>query len=364
MRKLISHFVRFIVDILLLSKPKVTGPATTLVIKDDAIGDFLVSTGVLKTLTAHFSKTSTVYLLVDKKVANLAEVFFKPENLITIDKELFESSLRYRLSFFRSLYKMNIQTFVASSTRSSYCDQVASRLTCETKWALDGKTKRQKQRSQIYSHLIETKEIKSPLENLPVEALEKEILLCENVLAKKLSSTDYFPYLPKESLNPIADKNYFVLLPDAGDSRRVWNRDEFYAWALTQAKKRNLKCVVLSLHADPHPLLKNPEFDNQTGKTSLRQSLSLLNSAKFVVAHETGLGHATWMMGTPLVMIMGGGYFKEFAPQAKNLKTVFTEMPCFNCHWNCIYPVKDKFPCVEKLQIADVEKAANEVAAL
>ncbi|MGE3758156.1 MAG: glycosyltransferase family 9 protein [Pseudobdellovibrionaceae bacterium] len=361
MKKFLSHFVRIIVDILLFFKSPTDSSRQpkTLLIKDDAIGDFLVSTGALKTLTSFFSQKSEVYCLVDKKVAGLAEIFIDKEKLISVDKEKFENSVSYRFKFFKKLRCMNFQFLVASSTRSTYCDQTASRISCEKKWALVGETSRQKKRASIYTDIIEVAEC--PHVNLPVEAVQKEILLLEGVLGRLSNQKEYWPQIPTEKLLPISEKNYFVLLPDAGDKRRTWKKSELYIWALEKAQEKGLKCFVLSAFRDENPILLDPSFENKTGKTNLLESLSYIRSAQFAVAHETGLGHATWMIGTPLLMIMGGGYFKEFTPNAPRLNIVAKEMPCFNCHWNCIYPTQDRFPCVEQLKLEDLDKALRQL---
>jgi heptosyltransferase I len=105
----------------------------------------------------------------------------------------------------------------------------------------------------------------------------------------------------------IGTSNYFVLSPAASKAERNW-LDERYAEVIEYATNKGFT-VVLS--GGPTPLEKQlgkmieqlveAPLVNLIGKTSLPQLLAVIESAKFVIAPDSGPAHMATTVNTPVI---------------------------------------------------------------
>lgn len=346
-------------------KSKPNSGKNLLIIKDDAIGDLLMSAGVILTLKQRAeAQGRKVYLLVDIKTAKLAELYFPKDQLLPLKKEEFEVSYSYRKSFLEKLDSLEIGELIASSTRSTYCDHIAGEIQASRKYALKGNTKRKREREHVYTDLFE-RPLDNDVEDLRFQnnAIWKEHILLEGILGSSQDAGKSNPRIPKESLVSVPlQEDYFVFLPDAGDLKKTYSKEQLLEMCLKTAETRKIKCVVLSAFKSDEKILENPWFLNLTTKTNLVESLSYIQKARFVLSNETGLGHATWMLGAPLVFVLGGGTFRQFSPRSKTTKVVNQVLECYDCNWQCKFEHKTQFPCVGKIPPKKIQDALLEIA--
>ena len=104
------------------------------------------------------------------------------------------------------------------------------------------------------------------------------------------------------------------------------------------------------------------------GKTTLAQLLDILNHAALVVSNDTGPAHLSIALGTPSVVIVGGGHFGCFVPYPDQAcpdtaRFVYEKMDCYHCFWNCPKRATntDSFPCVEAVSMDAVWDAAEQL---
>ena len=97
------------------------------------------------------------------------------------------------------------------------------------------------------------------------------------------------------------------------------------------------------------------------GRTDLAQLLDLMNHARLVVSNDTGPAHLSIALGTPSVVVVGGGHFGCFVPYPEAVRPdharfVYHKMDCYHCFWNC--PKRgskfEVFPCVEAVGLEQV----------
>lgn len=91
---------------------------------------------------------------------------------------------------------------------------------------------------------------------------------------------------------------------------------------------------------------------NLSGKLSLRQSAAIISRCRLAIGAETGLAHIACAVGTPNVILLGGGHFGRFMPYSKLTTIACLPLECYGCNWNCRYEraycVKDVAPIVLK----------------
>ncbi|HEX9701966.1 MAG TPA: glycosyltransferase family 9 protein [Rhodospirillales bacterium] len=98
----------------------------------------------------------------------------------------------------------------------------------------------------------------------------------------------------------------------------------------------------------------DPGVIDLTGRTDLAQLLDLIRHAALMVTNDTGPAHLGIALGTPTVVIVGGGHFGSFVPYPaeatpENARFVFKRMECYHCFWRC-HKRADKFqvfPCID-----------------
>ena len=107
--------------------------------------------------------------------------------------------------------------------------------------------------------------------------------------------------------------------------------------------------------------LNRPGVIDLIGRTSLPGLLDLMRHARAVVSNDTGPAHLGVALGTPTVVIVGGGHFGSFVPYPPEAtpatsRFVYREMECYHCFWRC-HRRADRaasFPCVAAVTVEDV----------
>ncbi len=76
---------------------------------------------------------------------------------------------------------------------------------------------------------------------------------------------------------------------------------------------------------------------NLSGKLTLRQSAAIIKKCSLAVGAETGLAHIACAVGTPNVILLGGGQFGRFMPYSSLSSVVCLPLECYKCDWYCKY---------------------------
>jgi ADP-heptose:LPS heptosyltransferase len=76
---------------------------------------------------------------------------------------------------------------------------------------------------------------------------------------------------------------------------------------------------------------------NLSGQTTLRQAAAVLKQCRIAIGAETGLAHIACAVGTPHVILLGGGHFGRFMPYSPLTTVACLPIECFGCDWECRY---------------------------
>ena len=97
------------------------------------------------------------------------------------------------------------------------------------------------------------------------------------------------------------------------------------------------------------------------GRTALPGLLDLMKHAAAVISNDTGPAHASIALGTPTMVVVGGGHFGCFVPYPEGVapahaRFVFHEMECYHCFWRCYKRARkeDVFPCIDAVSVDQV----------
>ncbi|MDP6121886.1 MAG: glycosyltransferase family 9 protein [Rhodospirillales bacterium] len=97
------------------------------------------------------------------------------------------------------------------------------------------------------------------------------------------------------------------------------------------------------------------------GRTALPGLLDLMKHAAAVISNDTGPAHVSIALGTPTMVVVGGGHFGCFVPYPEGVapahaRFVFHEMECYHCFWRCHKRARkeDVFPCIDAVSVDQV----------
>lgn len=116
--------------------------------------------------------------------------------------------------------------------------------------------------------------------------------------------------------------------------------------------------------------LDHPGAIDTISGLKLGQLVDVIKHAACVVTNDTGPGHLALGVGTPTVLLAGGGHFGSFVPYPKQIRpkgAVFLnqEMACYHCLWVCPKRASraDAFPCVAAISPDRVWQAVAQLTA-
>jgi ADP-heptose:LPS heptosyltransferase len=162
-------------------------------------------------------------------------------------------------------------------------------------------------------------------------------------------------------------QDYFLIAPGAGHAGRRWPVARFVDIAMRLQLRTGLLCVVVG-GAEDKPLAEairdtlGSRCRDLAGKTTLMETGALLKNARLAIANESAVAHFATLLGTRAVVLLGGGHFGRFMPYGKDVDAairpivVFQSMDCYGCNWQCCFPVANggTFPCVERISVEEV----------
>lgn len=175
-----------------------------------------------------------------------------------------------------------------------------------------------------------------------------------------------------------SDGPYWILAAGAGQPYRCWPAERFAEVARNLAVRYpHWRCLLIGT-ADERDLAQTiaealgPSALNLAGQTSVLELIDLIAQAQLLIGNDSAAGHIAAAVGTPAVVIVGGGhwgrcfpYDPASAPVRRLPLAVGHRMPCFGCDWICAYGGRrDRpFPCIEGVTVEEVCKAVERALA-
>ncbi|MGE0072262.1 MAG: glycosyltransferase family 9 protein [Thiomonas sp.] len=168
--------------------------------------------------------------------------------------------------------------------------------------------------------------------------------------------------------------DYWVLAPGASQAYRRWPPERFAAVAKALAARHpQWRCVIVGTAGERDLGARIAEAlgekaQNLVGQTTVPELIDLIAHAQLLVGNDSAAGHIAAAVGTPSVVVVGGGhwglcfpYDAAIAPVRRPPLAVGHRMPCYGCDWVCAYSNrKDQpFPCVQRTTDEGVMEAID-----
>lgn len=369
MENLLFEGVLFLLDSLLLStKPESKMTGSVLIIRIDAIGDFILWLDSAQNFKRIYPNKKIV-LLGNHSWSNLAKKIPFWDEVWELDRIKFIRNLTYRFHLLRKIRKAGFDVIIQSacSREFLYGDAIVRISSAQEKIGSVGdfsniRTIEKKISDQFYTCLIPT--IPRPL----MELKRNAEFMCGLGINMKAGLPD-LSLLLKGVENPLNNVNdYYVLFPGAGRSNRQWPIARFAALSDKIYRQCPLTVVVCGSSKEQglaESLISQigvPAI-NMSGKTNLIELAVIIKNASFLVGNETSAIHFAAAVSTPALCILGGGHYARFMPYdiESNIErplplSIIYPMDCFGCNWRCRYPYQKSgpVPCIENISVDDV----------
>jgi ADP-heptose:LPS heptosyltransferase len=339
-----------------------------LVVRLDAIGDFLLWSDAAGRLADHYHAAGRrVLLLANASWADLAETLGVFDAVLRLDRRRFLFDPRYRFATLRWVHQAGFALAVQPtfSRELLFGDAVMRVAGHEDRIGSVGDLANMSdsdrtQANRWYSRLLAA----TPAPMMEIER-NVEFLAGLGIPAR--------PRIGRLAIGPEArpdriDCDDFVLFPGAGWTARCWPPESFAALAERIATATGWRGVMAGGPGDRAATAAvrgatSLPLTDKAGTTSLIELAGLLQNARLVISNETGAIHLAAAVGTPSVCIIGGGHFGRFLPytmidedQPRAPRIVHQPMDCYGCNWACRYPrsPKNAFACIRAIDVDQV----------
>lgn len=296
-------------------------PPSLLIIKLDAIGDYILFRNYLQRLRASESfSRSKITLCGNSSWRQLAEYFdaSSVDDFIWIERNRFVSNVRYTL---RQLQDVNARRFdvaLQPTYSRNLADLILIAADAPRKVAFDGDTSNVNRLFMWISNLFVTEVIKSK------DAVEFELTRNAEFFhaALGLPSQVTRPFFDDAKVDAlqveVPEGPYVVMFPGAGLRSRRWPARYFAAVARYMRERHGLEIVVAGGPNDrglgSEVQRGCSEVVDRTGALTLTQMTKLVRGAEVVVSNETMGIHMAVALRTRFVCVSNGTLFGRFLP--------------------------------------------------
>ena len=349
---------------------------TVLLIRQDKIGDFIIWLDTAKEYRKLYPPEKyKIVLLGNSLWADLAEKLPYWDQVIPVNATKLKTISRYRRNLLRIVRKLKAEVSIQPTfSREFYHGDSLGRASGAIRniGSVGDMSNRNWLKKWLASHW-HTELISASQE--PQTELERNAEFLSAIQPKKhLSSYPKFDVSESWEINDFQQDNFYVLAPGADKSYREWPLTSYAEIAQLIYENTGWPGLICGTEKEGNigtqiQKICDAPLENYAGRTTLPELAWLLSKSQLLISNETGSAHTASAVGTPTVCILGGGHFERFAPypdfpgQTKNFHSVYHNMTCYGCNWECVYSLKkeEPAPCVSKIS---VDAVWNEVKLL
>jgi len=363
--------------ILLLFHPSNVRDSRVLVVKIDAIGDFVIWLDAAKALCDHYhTQGYSVVLLGNKTWASWAREMGVAEEVWEIDVSRFRNYFPYRLHWLRRIrmagFKIAIQPIFSRSILEG--DSLVRASGAVERLGSAGDDSNISPLFKAWSNRWYTRLI--PATHIQLMELKRNA-----EFMRGLGYTDFqarlpiIPRAPSEQIFWLPQQPYAVLVPTSSWDAKMWPIDNFIQVG-GRLVASGLRIVVVGAPEDrvrASILIDSlsGRVVDLVGKTTLGELAEVMRRATIVLTNDTSAVHIAAAVDAPAVCILGGGHFGRFVPyeievpdKNGNLPIIVAEpMSCYGCNWQCQYPRQKGEPmkCIQDISVQKVWDAVEMV---
>lgn len=151
---------------------------------------------------------------------------------------------------------------------------------------------------------------------------------------------------------------------------RKWAKEKFAQLADLLVEKYKAKIVIVGAmndYADNETVIKlmkhSEEATNTAGKTTLKQSIALIDCCKLFISNDTGPMHLAAAQSVPTIGLFGPNLPLRYSPYGRKniaIRKAVIEEPCINVHKGTIPDCKDHNH-MSRIEVEDVMREVEKI---
>lgn len=311
--------------LILFCRKTPTRPQGILVIRTDAIGDYVLFRNFLKPLYEHYGKITLVANIANKE---FVESFDMPyiDTFIPLQRKAFLNNPFYHFTFLKKIRQKSYALLINPLfSRDLVSEQIARFAIATQKITCEGDVSNLSSRLESYFNSYYTKILPSN----PKILFEffRNLEFFENLLEKKLDTMlEMHLKNPQDVLEKFNIQTpYAVLFIGASTTYRKWSKESFLEIA-EFLSKQGFNIVVCGGMEDKanadfitHNLQHSKAY-NLCGATSLCEVAKIVYNGNHLLSNETSCVHiAKAIVHDKIFVVYNGNHFHRFTPYPKGL---------------------------------------------
>ncbi len=347
-------------------KKQIKAGKNILWIRTDAIGDAILSASMLPYIRVKYPEAN-INVVCQKHIAEIYEPSPFIDRIIVFDEKLLFDDKNYLKAILKEIQDVNADiAFNPVYSPKPVTDILTIGSVAKEKIGLEGDLSNipadfRENSKKHYTKLIKSEGIfKAEIERHRdfLKGLDINPLELKPVIWLTEEDEEYADNFFR--IRNIVPENTIIL---ASCAQFIIKYYQHYGIALSKICKEN-DFTVVAVGAD-HEKERN-QFNlnmigsstiNLCGQTTIRQTAALVKRSRLVVSADSAVGHIACAVGTPNVIIIGGGQFGRFFPYSPLTAVVCHPMQCYQCNWACKFP---RPYCIQNISSISLSEAIRE----
>tara|TARA_B100001964_G_scaffold15122_2_gene15716 strand:- start:63 stop:1220 length:1158 start_codon:yes stop_codon:yes gene_type:complete len=343
--------------------PQKTQLEVVLLIRQDAIGDFVMWLDTAKEYRKLYPPDKYKIVLVGNKIwCDLAKELPLWDEVLPVNVKAFKTLSLYRWNILREVRNFGAKIAIQPTfSREFYHgDSLIRASYALRKVSSVGDMSNRNWLKKTIADGWHTELI--PTSTKIMTELERNAEFFQGLSLKPYQAN--YPKLkfPRTTTTNWWEREYYVLFPGVSTALRQWPVECFAEIADRIYNQTGLTGILDGAPSDK-PLAESIQSISSASLewagTLLEELPQLLKYTRFMVSGETSAVYIAAAVETPVVCVLGGAYFGRFLPypeltgQKFVLETVSYPMSCYGCNAKCVYPLQtnESAPCVSNISV-------------
>ena len=343
--------------------PQKTQLEVVLLIRQDAIGDFVMWLDTAKEYRKLYPPDKYKIVLVGNKIwCDLAKELPLWDEVLPVNVKAFKTLSLYRWNILREVRNFGAKIAIQPTfSREFYHgDSLIRASYALRKVSSVGDMSNRNWLKKTIADGWHTELI--PTSTKIMTELERNAEFFQGLSLKPYQAN--YPKLkfPRTTTTNWWEREYYVLFPGVSTALRQWPVECFAEIADRIYNETGLTGILDGAPSEK-PLAESIQSISRASLewagTLLDELPQLLKYTKFVVSGETSAVYIAAALETPVICVLGGAYFGRFLPypeltgQEIVLETVSYPMSCYGCNAKCVYPLQknEPAPCVSNINV-------------
>tara|TARA_B100000959_G_scaffold44795_1_gene45285 strand:- start:978 stop:2135 length:1158 start_codon:yes stop_codon:yes gene_type:complete len=343
--------------------PQKTQLEVVLLIRQDAIGDFVMWLDTAKEYRKLYPPDKYKIVLVGNKIwCDLAKELPLWDEVLPVNVKAFKTLSLYRWNILREVRNFGAKIAIQPTfSREFYHgDSLIRASYAPRKVGSVGDMNNRNWLKKTIADGWHTELI--PTSTKIMTELERNAEFFQGLSLKPYQAN--YPKLkfPRTTTTNWWEREYYVLFPGVSTALRQWPVECFAEIADRIYNQTGLTGILDGAPSDK-PLAESIQSISSASLewagTLLEELPQLLKYTRFMVSGETSAVYIAAAVETPVVCVLGGAYFGRFLPypeltgQKFVLETVSYPMSCYGCNAKCVYPLQtnESAPCVSNISV-------------